>query len=53
MTPETANGRGAMPLVEETPFGSEPYGPNDIPGTPIEGDSRAEGNGDKTGFRFF
>merc|ERR1719160_1068456 len=32
MTPETANGRGAMPLVDETPFGSEPYGPNDIPG---------------------
>jgi len=53
MTPQTANGRGAMPLVDETPFGSEPYGPNDIPGTPIEGDSRAEGNGDKTGFRFF
>jgi len=36
MTPETANGRGAMPLVDETPFGEEPYGANDIPGTPIE-----------------
>merc|ERR1719213_1392118 len=36
MTPETANGRGAMPLVDETPFGEEPYGVNDIPGTPIE-----------------
>jgi len=36
MTPQTANGRGAMPLVEETPFGEEPYGVNDIPGTPLE-----------------
>merc|ERR1719197_171570 len=36
MTPETANGRGAVPLVDETPFGEEPYGANDIPGTPIE-----------------
>merc|ERR1719258_743974 len=36
MTPETANGRGAVPLVGDTPFGSEPYGVNDIPGTPIE-----------------
>jgi len=36
MTPETANGRGAMPLVEETPFADEPYGVNDIPGTPLE-----------------
>jgi len=36
MTPETANGRGAVPLVDETPFGSEPAGVNDIPGTPIE-----------------
>jgi len=36
MTPETANGRGALPLVEETPFGEEPYGVNDVPGTPIE-----------------
>merc|ERR1719247_1470493 len=36
MTPETANGRGAMPLVGDTPFGDEPYGVNDIPGTPIE-----------------
>jgi len=36
MTPETANGRGAVPLVGDTPFGSEPYGVNDVPGTPIE-----------------
>jgi len=36
MTPQTANGRGALPLVDETPFGEEPYGANDIPGTPIE-----------------
>jgi len=36
MTPETANGRGAMPLVDETPFGEEPYGVNDVPGTPLE-----------------
>jgi len=36
MTRETANGRGAVPLVGDTPFGEEPYGVNDIPGTPIE-----------------
>jgi hypothetical protein len=36
MTPQTANGRGAVPLVGDTPFGEEPYGVNDIPGTPIE-----------------
>jgi len=36
MTPQTANGRGALPLVEETPFGEEPYGVNDVPGTPLE-----------------
>merc|ERR1719185_14805 len=36
MTPETANGRGAVPLVDETPFGGEPYGANDVPGTPLE-----------------
>merc|ERR1719388_29053 len=53
MTPQTANGRGAMPLVEETPFGSEPYGVNDVPGTPLEGQGTAEGEGDKTGFKFF
>jgi len=35
MTPETANGRGALPLVEQTPFGGEPVGVNDVPGTPI------------------
>merc|ERR1719482_991561 len=34
MTPENANGRGAVPLVSETPFGGEPVGPNDIPGVP-------------------
>merc|ERR1712118_114042 len=31
MTKETANGRGAVPLVGDTPFGEEPYGVNDIP----------------------
>jgi len=48
MTPETANGRGAVPLVGDgkvpgTEAGvpgydgiKEPYGVNDIPGTPIE-----------------
>jgi len=36
MTPETANGRGAVPLVGDTPFGQEPVGVNDVPGTPIE-----------------
>merc|ERR1719335_423624 len=34
MTPENANGRGAVPLVSETPFGSEPVGANDMPGVP-------------------
>merc|ERR1719456_1616882 len=34
MTPETANGRGSVPLVSETPFAGEPYGANDIPGVP-------------------
>jgi len=36
MTRETANGRGAVPLVNDTPFGGEPYGVNDVPGTPLE-----------------
>jgi hypothetical protein len=48
MTPETANGRGAVPLVGDgkvpgTGTGvpgyegiKEPYGVNDVPGTPIE-----------------
>jgi hypothetical protein len=48
MTPETANGRGAVPLVGDgkvpgTDIGTpgyegikEPYGVNDVPGTPIE-----------------
>merc|ERR1719443_189502 len=48
MTPETANGRGAVPLVGDgkvpgTDTGvpgyegvKEPYGVNDVPGTPIE-----------------
>merc|ERR1719163_2627008 len=46
MTPETANGRGAVPLVGDGKVGGtavpgydgikEPYGPNDVPGTPIE-----------------
>merc|ERR1719478_42317 len=34
MTPENANGRGAVPLAKETPFGGEPYGANDLPGVP-------------------
>jgi len=46
MTPETANGRGAVPLVGDGKLGGaqvpgyegikEPYGVNDVPGTPIE-----------------
>merc|ERR1719207_392846 len=48
MTPQTANGRGAMPLVEETPFADEPYGVNDVPGTPLEGQGKAEGDGDSS-----
>jgi len=36
MTKETANGRGAVPLVGDTPFGEEPVGVNDVPGTPLE-----------------
>jgi len=52
MTPQTANGRGAVPLVGDTPFGSEPYGANDIPGTPIEGHGEAKGDGDSS-FKFF
>merc|ERR1719409_2197203 len=34
MTPETANGRGSVPLVGQTPFAGEPYGMNDLPGVP-------------------
>jgi len=34
MTPETANGRGSVPLVGETPFADEPAGPNDLYGVP-------------------
>merc|ERR1719335_1946733 len=40
MTPETANGRGAVPRVGAQVSGyegiKEPYGVNDVPGTPIE-----------------
>merc|ERR1719335_836205 len=48
MTPETANGRGAVPLVGDGQIPGvgakvplydgvkEPYGVNDVPGTPIE-----------------
>jgi len=32
MTPENANGRGALPLVRDTPIGQEPKGVNDVPG---------------------
>merc|ERR550537_245020 len=53
MTPQTANGRGAMPLVEETPFADEPYGVNDIPGTPIEGQGEARAGGDSSFRGFF
>jgi len=34
MTPENANGRGSVPLVGDTPFAKEPYGPNDAYGVP-------------------
>jgi len=34
MTPETANGRGSVPLADKTPFTKEPVGPNDIYGVP-------------------
>merc|ERR1719326_473950 len=34
MSPENANGRGAVPLVSQTPFAGEPYGANDLPGVP-------------------
>jgi len=46
MTPENANGRGAVPIVGDGKVGDaqvpgyegikEPYGVNDIPGTPVE-----------------
>ena len=48
MTPETANGRGAVPLVGDGRVPGvgasvpgydgikEPYGVNDVPGTPLE-----------------
>merc|ERR1712159_510291 len=32
MTPETANGRGSVPLADKTPFTGEPVGPNDMDG---------------------
>merc|ERR1719310_1262970 len=41
MTPETANGRGSLPLVRETPVGNEPKGANDIPGMPAQGSAPA------------
>merc|ERR1719311_2018430 len=53
MTPETANGRGAVPLVGDTPFGEEPYGVNDIPGTPVEETGTARGDGDSSFKGFF
>merc|ERR1719502_2595788 len=34
MTPETANGRGSVPLVDQTPFAKEPVGVNDMDGVP-------------------
>merc|ERR1719310_909763 len=37
MTPETANGRGSLPLVRQTPLGKEPVGANDLPGMPERG----------------
>merc|ERR1719335_1984608 len=30
MTPENANGRGAVPVVNQTPFAGRPYGANDL-----------------------
>ena len=36
MTPETANGRGAVPLVGDTPFGEEPYGSSSRKTTPMQ-----------------
>merc|ERR1712118_562281 len=30
LTPETANGRGSVPMVRQTPFGNEPIGVNDM-----------------------
>merc|ERR1719191_704068 len=32
MTPENANGRGSVPLVDKTPLAKEPVGPNDLDG---------------------
>merc|ERR1719224_411438 len=36
MTPETANGRGSVPLVRQTPFGNEPVGVNDMDGVTFD-----------------
>merc|ERR1719262_1343088 len=36
MTPETANGRGSVPLVRQTPFGNEPVGVNDMDGVSFD-----------------
>merc|ERR1719379_1713362 len=44
ITPETANGRGAMPFVSDTPVGQEPVGANDIPGMP-EGEGKPSDTG--------
>merc|ERR1719359_745786 len=43
MTPETANGRGSVPLVKETPFAGEPIGPNDLPGIHADGSNDLPG----------
>ena len=36
LTPETANGRGSVPLVRQTPFGNEPMGVNDMDGVTFD-----------------
>merc|ERR550514_2674895 len=51
MTPETANGRGAVPLVGDGKVGGtqvpgyegikEPYGANDVPGVGVESEGKA------------
>jgi len=52
MTPETANGRGAMPLVGDTPFGDEPPGANDIPGVGVDSEGKAGKQPDMQGVFF-
>merc|ERR1719333_793529 len=63
MTPETANGRGAVPLVGDGKVGGtqvpgyegikEPYGVNDVPGVSGRGGEAAKGGGDAAAIGFF